>query len=64
MPNTLRDPLWALFPKVHVRMCEHFYITVFFYVLNVNGLPYSKNNDVEQRKPLTGAAPHLLKGRG
>ncbi|XP_040910934.1 dystrobrevin alpha isoform X1 [Toxotes jaculatrix] len=32
-----------------------------------SGNPYStknKNNDVEQRKPLTGAAPHLLKGRG
>nr|XP_020451327.1 dystrobrevin alpha isoform X2 [Monopterus albus] len=32
-----------------------------------SGNPYStknKNNDIEQRKPLTGAAPHLLKGRG
>uniref|UniRef100_A0A3P8RWZ9 Dystrobrevin n=2 Tax=Amphiprion percula TaxID=161767 RepID=A0A3P8RWZ9_AMPPE len=32
-----------------------------------SGNPYStknKNNDVEYRKPLTGAAPHLLKGRG
>ncbi|XP_054870181.1 dystrobrevin alpha isoform X2 [Amphiprion ocellaris] len=32
-----------------------------------SGNPYStknKNNDVEHRKPLTGAAPHLLKGRG
>ncbi|XP_034743955.1 dystrobrevin alpha isoform X3 [Etheostoma cragini] len=32
-----------------------------------SGNPYStknKNNDVEQRKPFTGAAPHLLKGRG
>ncbi|XP_038573785.1 dystrobrevin alpha isoform X3 [Micropterus salmoides] len=32
-----------------------------------SGNPYStknKNNDVEQRKLLTGAAPHLLKGRG
>lgn len=35
-----------------------------FMALNINGLPYSKNNDVEQRKPLTGAAPHLLRGRG
>ncbi|XP_077956017.1 dystrobrevin alpha isoform X6 [Gasterosteus aculeatus] len=32
-----------------------------------SGNPYStknKNNDVEQRKPLTRAAPHLFKGRG
>nr|XP_019957590.1 PREDICTED: dystrobrevin alpha-like [Paralichthys olivaceus] len=32
-----------------------------------SGNPYStknKNNDVEQRKPLTVAAPHLFKGRG
>nr|XP_046264141.1 dystrobrevin alpha isoform X3 [Scatophagus argus] len=32
-----------------------------------SGNPYStknKNDVVEQRKPLTGAAPHLLKGRG
>ncbi|XP_042284775.1 dystrobrevin alpha isoform X4 [Thunnus maccoyii] len=32
-----------------------------------SGNPYStknKNDDVEHRKPLTGAAPHLLKGRG
>ncbi|XP_029379976.1 dystrobrevin alpha isoform X1 [Echeneis naucrates] len=32
-----------------------------------SGNPYStknKNDDVEQRKPLTAAAPHLLKGRG
>lgn len=28
------------------------------------GLPYSGINDVEQRKTLTGAAPHLLKGKG
>ncbi|XP_038573789.1 dystrobrevin alpha isoform X6 [Micropterus salmoides] len=31
---------------------------------STKNLPYSKNNDVEQRKLLTGAAPHLLKGRG
>ncbi|XP_034743959.1 dystrobrevin alpha isoform X6 [Etheostoma cragini] len=31
---------------------------------STKNLPYSKNNDVEQRKPFTGAAPHLLKGRG
>ncbi|XP_035027091.1 dystrobrevin alpha isoform X2 [Hippoglossus stenolepis] len=32
-----------------------------------SGNPYStknKNNDVEQRKPLTGTAPYLFKGRG
>ncbi|XP_041848906.1 dystrobrevin alpha isoform X2 [Melanotaenia boesemani] len=32
-----------------------------------SGNPYStknENNDVGQRKPLTGAAPHLLKGKG
>ncbi|KAM6918734.1 dystrobrevin alpha isoform 2-T3 [Xenentodon cancila] len=32
-----------------------------------SGNPYStknKNNDVGQRRPLTGAAPHLLKGKG
>lgn len=31
-----------------------------------SGNPYSKNRnkDAEQRKPLAGAAPHLLKGRG
>ncbi|XP_060940096.1 dystrobrevin alpha [Limanda limanda] len=32
-----------------------------------SGNPYStknKNNDAEQRKPLTGTAPHLFKGRG
>lgn len=58
-----------LFSKACVRMCEHLCITMFFsflwfIVLNVNGLPYSKNNDVKQRKPLIEAAPHLLKGRG
>ncbi|XP_027143737.1 dystrobrevin alpha isoform X3 [Larimichthys crocea] len=31
---------------------------------STKNLPYSKSNDVEQRKPLTVAAPHLLKGRG
>ncbi|XP_053294753.1 dystrobrevin alpha isoform X3 [Pleuronectes platessa] len=31
---------------------------------STKNLPYSKNNDVEQRKPLTGTAPHLFKGRG
>ncbi|XP_037643431.1 dystrobrevin alpha isoform X4 [Sebastes umbrosus] len=31
---------------------------------STKNLPYSKNNVVEQRKPLTRAAPHLLKGRG
>ncbi|XP_065810223.1 dystrobrevin alpha isoform X17 [Labrus bergylta] len=31
---------------------------------STKNLPYSRNNDVEIRKPLTGAAPHLLKGKG
>ncbi|XP_044223635.1 dystrobrevin alpha isoform X12 [Thunnus albacares] len=31
---------------------------------STKNFPYSKNDDVEHRKPLTGAAPHLLKGRG
>ncbi|XP_068593936.1 dystrobrevin alpha isoform X2 [Cebidichthys violaceus] len=31
---------------------------------STKNLPYSKNNDVEQRQPLTRAAPHLFKGRG
>ncbi|XP_031149949.1 dystrobrevin alpha isoform X6 [Sander lucioperca] len=31
---------------------------------STKNLPYSKNNDVGQRKPFDGAAPHLLKGRG
>ncbi|XP_035527076.1 dystrobrevin alpha isoform X3 [Morone saxatilis] len=31
---------------------------------STKNLPYSKNNDVEQRKPFTGAAPYLLKGKG
>ncbi|KAM9323614.1 dystrobrevin alpha isoform 2-T3 [Pholidichthys leucotaenia] len=38
----------------------------FSHSMPTSGNPYStKNkNNVEQRKPLTGAAPHLLKGRG
>ncbi|XP_026168829.1 dystrobrevin alpha isoform X8 [Mastacembelus armatus] len=39
----------------------------FSHSMPTSGNPYStknKNNDVEQRKPLIGAAPHLLKGRG
>ncbi|XP_024908376.1 dystrobrevin alpha isoform X1 [Cynoglossus semilaevis] len=39
----------------------------FSHSMPTSGNPYStknKNNDVEQRKPLTGAAPHLLRGRG
>ncbi|KAM9845134.1 dystrobrevin alpha [Aulostomus maculatus] len=31
---------------------------------STKNLPCSKSNDVEHRKPLTGAAPHLFKGRG
>ncbi|XP_068460099.1 dystrobrevin alpha isoform X2 [Clinocottus analis] len=31
---------------------------------STKSLPYSKSNDVEQRKPLTLTAPHLFKGRG
>ncbi|XP_075953369.1 dystrobrevin alpha isoform X2 [Anarhichas minor] len=31
---------------------------------STKNLPYSKNNDVEQRQPLTRAAPHLFRGRG
>ncbi|XP_031721128.1 dystrobrevin alpha isoform X2 [Anarrhichthys ocellatus] len=31
---------------------------------STKNLPYSKNNDVEQRQPLTQAAPHLFRGRG
>ncbi|XP_054452786.1 dystrobrevin alpha [Anoplopoma fimbria] len=31
---------------------------------STKNLPYSKNYDVEQRMPLTQAAPHLFKGRG
>ncbi|XP_005912688.1 dystrobrevin alpha isoform X4 [Simochromis diagramma] len=39
----------------------------FSHSMPTSGNPYStknKNNVVGQRKPLTGAAPHLLKGRG
>ncbi|KAK9538564.1 hypothetical protein VZT92_003726 [Zoarces viviparus] len=31
---------------------------------STKNLPYSKNNDVEHRQPLTRAAPHLFRGRG
>ena len=46
------------------NVCVHMLLFCGFLALNVNGLPYSKNNEVEQRKPLTGVAPHLFKGRG
>ncbi|KAG8014209.1 Dystrobrevin beta [Nibea albiflora] len=50
--------------RANICVSPYFFFSLWFLVLNVNSLPYSKSNDVEQRKPLTVAAPHLLKGRG
>lgn len=69
VPRELHDPRCLYFPEVFVMVWVHVWRFVHhhlmcFLELNVNGLPYSKNNVIGQRKPLTGAAPHLLKGRG
>nr|XP_020451328.1 dystrobrevin alpha isoform X3 [Monopterus albus] len=73
-----REPLHPLFPEIpekplnlaHIVPPRPVNITNDYslsHSMPTSGNPYStknKNNDIEQRKPLTGAAPHLLKGRG
>lgn len=72
-----REPLHPMFPEMpdkplnlaHIVPPRPVNITneySFSHSMPTSGNPYStKNkNNVEQRKPLTGAAPHLLKGRG
>uniref|UniRef100_A0A7N6A6Y3 Dystrobrevin n=1 Tax=Anabas testudineus TaxID=64144 RepID=A0A7N6A6Y3_ANATE len=73
-----REPLHPLFPEMPEKPLNLAHIVPprpvnitndysFSHSMPTSGNPYStknKNNDVEQRKPLTEAAPHLLKGRG
>ncbi|XP_038573788.1 dystrobrevin alpha isoform X5 [Micropterus salmoides] len=73
-----REPLHPMFPEMPEKPLNLAHIVpprpVNFtndyslsHSMPTSGNPYStknKNNDVEQRKLLTGAAPHLLKGRG
>ncbi|XP_026168822.1 dystrobrevin alpha isoform X3 [Mastacembelus armatus] len=73
-----REPLHPLFPEIPEKPLNLAHIVPprpvnitndysFSHSMPTSGNPYStknKNNDVEQRKPLIGAAPHLLKGRG
>ncbi|XP_034743961.1 dystrobrevin alpha isoform X8 [Etheostoma cragini] len=73
-----REPLQPMFPEMpdkplnlaHIVPPRPVNITNDYslsHSMPTSGNPYStknKNNDVEQRKPFTGAAPHLLKGRG
>ncbi|XP_032387492.1 dystrobrevin alpha isoform X4 [Etheostoma spectabile] len=73
-----REPLHPMFPEMpdkplnlaHIVPPRPVNITNDYslsHSMPTSGNPYStknKNNDVEQRKPFTGAAPHLLKGRG
>ncbi|XP_070700476.1 dystrobrevin alpha isoform X2 [Pempheris klunzingeri] len=73
-----REPLHPMFPEMpekplnlaHIVPPRPVNITNDYslsHSMPTSGNPYStknKNNDVEQRKPLTGAAPHLLRGRG
>ncbi|XP_068196638.1 dystrobrevin alpha isoform X2 [Antennarius striatus] len=72
-----REPLHPMFPEMpektlnlaHIAPPRPVNITndySFSHSMPTTGNPYStkNNNDGEQRKHLTGAAPHLLKGRG
>ncbi|KAF7666276.1 hypothetical protein LDENG_00113670 [Lucifuga dentata] len=73
-----REPLHPMFPEMpeeslnlaHIVPPRPVNITneyALSHSMPTSGNPYStknKNNDVEQRKPLTRAAPDLLKGRG
>ncbi|KAM9350148.1 dystrobrevin alpha [Symphorus nematophorus] len=74
-----REPLHPMFPEMtdkplnlaHIVPPRPVNITndyALSHSMPTSGNPYStkncKNNNIEQRKPLTGAAPHLLKGRG
>ncbi|XP_028987705.1 dystrobrevin alpha isoform X3 [Betta splendens] len=73
-----REPLHPFFPEMPEKPLNLAHIVPprpvnitndysFSHSMPTSGNPYStknKNNDVEQRKPLTGAAPHLMKGRG
>nr|XP_046264142.1 dystrobrevin alpha isoform X4 [Scatophagus argus] len=73
-----REPLHPMFPEMpekplnlaHIVPPRPVNITNDYslsHSMPTSGNPYStknKNDVVEQRKPLTGAAPHLLKGRG
>ncbi|KAF1383778.1 hypothetical protein PFLUV_G00135360 [Perca fluviatilis] len=73
-----REPLHPMFPEMpdkplnlaHIVPPRPVNITNDYslsHSMPTSGNPYStknKNNDVGQRKPFDGAAPHLLKGRG
>ncbi|KAL7386714.1 hypothetical protein ABVT39_012323 [Epinephelus coioides] len=73
-----REPLHPMFPEMPDKPLNLAHIVPprpvniandysLSHSMPTSGNPYStknKNNDVEQRKPLTEAAPHLLKGRG
>ncbi|XP_061588403.1 dystrobrevin alpha isoform X2 [Cololabis saira] len=73
-----REPLHPMFPEMpekplnlaHIVPPRPVNITNDYslsHSMPTSGNPYStknKNNDVGQRRPLTGAAPHLLKGKG
>ncbi|XP_072220660.1 dystrobrevin alpha isoform X2 [Leuresthes tenuis] len=73
-----REPLHPMFPEMPEKPLNLAHIVPprpvnltndysLSHSMPTSGNPYStknKNNDVGQRKPLTGAAPHLLKGKG
>ncbi|XP_067330841.1 dystrobrevin alpha isoform X2 [Channa argus] len=73
-----REPLHPMFPEMPEKPLNLAHIVPprpvnitndysFSHSMPTSGNPYStknKHNDVEQKKPLTGSAPHVLKGRG
>ncbi|XP_069013612.1 dystrobrevin alpha isoform X1 [Embiotoca jacksoni] len=73
-----REPLHPMFPEMPVKPLNLAHIVpprpvnitndyTLSHSMPTSGNPYStknRNNDVEHRKPLTGAAPYLFKGRG
>ncbi|XP_028282804.1 dystrobrevin alpha isoform X2 [Parambassis ranga] len=73
-----REPLHPMFPEMPEKPLNLAHIVPprpvniscdysLSHSMPTSGNPYStknQSNDVEHRKPLTGAAPHLLKGRG
>ncbi|XP_065810209.1 dystrobrevin alpha isoform X2 [Labrus bergylta] len=73
-----REPLHPMFPEIPEKPLNLAHIVpprpmnftndyALSHSMPTSGNPYStknRNNDVEIRKPLTGAAPHLLKGKG
>ncbi|XP_060900843.1 dystrobrevin alpha isoform X10 [Labrus mixtus] len=73
-----REPLHPMFPEMPEKPLNLAHIVpprpmnftndyALSHSMPTSGNPYStknRNNDVEIRKPLTGAAPHLLKGKG